>query len=357
MVAGVLPSKYSSTFLGLIESYKAQMVKATNDEARAEKALTSIFKDMMTAYAGQIVGTPYEFPSHHISIREPFDYYQMANAYIGSLIEFDRSILRYPERWTAVQEALERGENVVMLGNHQSEGDAAFIPLLTEVSHPGLGERVTYVAGDRVVTDLLCKPFSMGKNLLCVHSKKHMDDDPALKPAKMKQNLNTVKAMGKLLKGGGLCMWIAPAGGRDRRGPDGSIVPDKFDPAAVEMMRKLGTKKTAAKTHFYPLAMATYDIMPPPAAKEKAVGEERIVNYTGAGLSLGAEIDVDPATAEWAKGLPEDADLTQALANHVWEKVNEEYKAIEACNVPGGGDVPLPSNAVRPVRPPSVPVF
>ena len=187
----------------------------------------------------------------------------MANAYIGSLIEFDRSILRYPERWTAVQEALERGENVVMLGNHQSEGDAAFIPLLTEVSHPGLGERVTYVAGDRVVTDLLCKPFSMGKNLLCVHSKKHMDDDPALKPAKMKQNLNTVKAMGKLLKGGGLCMWIAPAGGRDRRGPDGSIVPDKFDPAAVEMMRKLGTKKTAAKTHFYPLAMATYDIMPP----------------------------------------------------------------------------------------------
>ena len=106
-----------------------------------------------------------------------------------------------------------------------------------------------------------------------------------------------------------------------------------------------------------PLAMATYDIMPPPAAKEKAVGEERIVNYTGAGLSLGAEIDVDPATAEWAKGLPEDADLTQALANHVWEKVNEEYKAIEACNVPGGGDVPLPSNAVRPVRPPSVPVF
>ena len=58
MVAGVLPSKYSSTFLGLIESYKAQMVKATNDEARAEKALTSIFKDMMTAYAGQICARP-----------------------------------------------------------------------------------------------------------------------------------------------------------------------------------------------------------------------------------------------------------------------------------------------------------
>lgn len=34
--------------------------------------------------------------------------------------------------------------------------------------------KVTYVAGDRVITDLLAKPFSMGKNLLCVNSKKHM---------------------------------------------------------------------------------------------------------------------------------------------------------------------------------------
>ena len=48
----------------------------------------------------------------------------MANAYIGSLIEFDRSILRYPERWSKVQEQLAAGENVIMLGNHQSEGDA-----------------------------------------------------------------------------------------------------------------------------------------------------------------------------------------------------------------------------------------
>ena len=357
-IAGVLPSKYKSTFLGLIDSYKAQMLKATNgDEARASEALTSIFKDMMTAYAGQIVGTPYEFPSHHICIREPFDYYQMANAYIGSLVEFDRSILRYPERWTAIQQALDAGENVVLMGNHQSEGDAAFIPLLTETTHPGLGESITYVAGDRVVTDLLCKPFSMGKNLLCVHSKKHMDDDPALKPAKMKQNLNTVKAMQRLLKKGGICIWIAPAGGRDRRGPDGSITPDTFDPAAIEMLRKLGTKKGAAKTHYYPLAMATYDIMPPPVAKEKSIGEERIVNFTGAGLSLGEELDVDPATASWAQELPEGADLTQALADHLWDKVNEEYKAIEACNVPGGGDVPLPEGAIRPVRPPSVPTF
>jgi len=85
------------------------------------------------------------------------------------------------------------GENVILFANHQSEGDAAFIPLLTEVSHPGLGEMVTYVAGDRVITYLLAKPFSMGKNLLCVNSKKHMNDIPELKATKMKQNLTTIK--------------------------------------------------------------------------------------------------------------------------------------------------------------------
>ena len=42
--------------------------------------------NMVKAYAEQIIGTPYQFPSYHIGIREPFDYYQMANAYIGSLL-------------------------------------------------------------------------------------------------------------------------------------------------------------------------------------------------------------------------------------------------------------------------------
>ena len=42
-----------------------------------------------------------------------------------------------------------------------------------------------YIAGDRVVADPLCKPFSMGRNLFCVHSRKRMDDIPELKSEKM----------------------------------------------------------------------------------------------------------------------------------------------------------------------------
>ena len=85
---------------------------------------------------------PYTFPSHHKAMRSPTDYYKMGQQYIGCLIDFDRSVLSYPDRWTQVQNWLAAGENVILLANHQSEGDAAFIPLMTELSHPGLGEKV-----------------------------------------------------------------------------------------------------------------------------------------------------------------------------------------------------------------------
>jgi hypothetical protein len=72
--------------------------------------------------------------------------------------------------------------------------------LLLEKTHPNLATDVIYVAGDRVVTDPLCKPFSMGRNLFCVHSKKRMDDFPELKAEKQKTNRRTLSAMLKALR-------------------------------------------------------------------------------------------------------------------------------------------------------------
>lgn len=63
----------------------------------------------------------------------------------------------------------------------QTEADPGVWALLLEASHPTLATDITYVAGDRVVSDALCKPFSMGRNLFCVHSRKHIDDFPELK--------------------------------------------------------------------------------------------------------------------------------------------------------------------------------
>ena len=77
---------------------------------------------------------------------------------------------------------------------------AAVWALLLERTHPRLATDVIYVAGDRVVTDPLCKPFSMGRNLFCVHSKKRMDDQPELKADKQRTNRRTVVEMGKALR-------------------------------------------------------------------------------------------------------------------------------------------------------------
>jgi glycerol-3-phosphate O-acyltransferase len=51
----------------------------------------------------------------------------------------------------------------VLISNHQSEADPAVISLLLEAQSPFIGENIKCVAGDRVITDPLCKPFSMGR--------------------------------------------------------------------------------------------------------------------------------------------------------------------------------------------------
>ncbi|GFY95159.1 phospholipid/glycerol acyltransferase family protein [Actinidia rufa] len=80
-----------------------------------------------------------------------------------------------------------QGHNIAFISNHQTEADPAVVALLLEATHPHIAEKMTYVAGDRVITDPLSKPFSMGRNLLCVYSKKHMYDIPEL--AEMKRKL------------------------------------------------------------------------------------------------------------------------------------------------------------------------
>jgi glycerol-3-phosphate O-acyltransferase len=101
---------------------------------------------------------------------------------------------------------------VVLLANHQTEADPGVFAHMLSATHPNLATDVIYVAGDRVVTDPLCKPFSMGRNLFCVHSKKHMDDVPELKASKMETNRKTLVAMQRAFNKGE-CVG-ARAGGR-----------------------------------------------------------------------------------------------------------------------------------------------
>ncbi|RVW69750.1 Glycerol-3-phosphate acyltransferase, chloroplastic [Vitis vinifera] len=99
-----------------------------------------------------------------------------------------------------MEEKLQQGHNIVLISNHQTEADPAVIALLLESTNPLIAENMIYVAGDRVVTDPLCKPFSMGRNLLCVYSKKHMNDVPELAEMKRRANTRSLKEMALLLR-------------------------------------------------------------------------------------------------------------------------------------------------------------
>lgn len=52
-------------------------------------------------------------------------------------------------------------------------------------------------------------------------------------------------------------------------------------------------KKAQRPSHFYPLALLTYDILPPPAALEREMGERRITKHTPIHMAVGKEIDME----------------------------------------------------------------
>ena len=131
--------------------------------------------------------------------------------------------------WDTIAGQLSEGHNVVLLANHQTEADPAVMALMLEASHPQLATDLTYVAGDRVVLDPFCKPFSMGRNLLCVFSKKRINDVPELAKQKQAANIRTLKEMARMVRQGGNLIWIAPSGGRDRPDP----TTDKWVPVRI----------------------------------------------------------------------------------------------------------------------------
>jgi len=221
-----------------------------------------------------------------------------------------------------------QGHNVVLMSNHQTEADPAIIALLLEKSNPWISENIVYVAGDRVVTDPLCKPFSMGRNLICVYSKKHMNDYPELIEMKRRSNTRSLKEMALLLRGGSQLIWIAPSGGRDRPDPStGEWYPAPFDSSSVDNMRRL-LEHAGVPGHIYPLSLLCYEVMPPPQQVEKEIGEQRVISFHGVGLSVTEEIKYGDITAH-TKNADEGRELfTDTLYSSVVNQYNVLKSAI-----------------------------
>jgi glycerol-3-phosphate O-acyltransferase len=327
-----IPEKYEGVMADLFTSYMTEVYKAGKDTDKYEGLLTQLFKKVLEQFKN-----PYNFEPYHKAIREPFDYYSLGNDFVSAMINADDSVVLGEENLAEMQELLKKGENVVLLANHQSEADPQIYSALLDPRQPGFAESTIFVAGDRVTTDLFAQPFSMGRNLLCIFSKKHIENPPELKAEKSKHNRQVMVEMKKLFGEGGKIIWVAPSGGRDRKNPDtGKYKVADFDPKAVEMFRLMGDK-AKKKTHFYPFSMLTYTISPAPDSVGGDVGEFRAAKYAPAGLNFGKEIDIE-AFAEGCvtENFPEGCEplearevLREALSKHVHDIVEKNYESLE----------------------------
>lgn len=219
------------------------------------------------------------------------DFYKFGCDFFRPVINNEKSLLLGKEALEGAKQQLAHGENVIFFANHQSEADPQVMSILLEkAGFPEQAEEVIYVAGHKVTTDALAIPFSMGRNLICIHSKKHIDSDPDTKPIKSKQNLAAMNGMLKKLKKGGSCIWVAPSGGRDRRDLETGKVPiAPFDQKTVDMFRLMGNK-SKVKTHYYALSMVSYDLCPPPDFVEAGTGEQRNIRYVPVAIKCSDEL-------------------------------------------------------------------
>ena len=321
---GAVSKKTANTFEGLYNNYRNAVVVPENagvDDAKVVGIMKQILRNTFKEFVD-----PYTFPSYHDRILEPYNYYNFGQEYVRMMTDFSNSYVGHVDRFEDVQRKLRAGENVILYANHQSEADPGVWALMLERRFPDLAENIVYVAGDRVVGDPLCKPFSMGRNLLCVHSKKYMDEDPETKPAKMKQNRATLSAMSKMLNKGGSLLWIAPSGGRDRPVDDGKWRPADFDETTIALMYRLGSS-AKSKTNFYPFAMWSWKIMPPPPKVVVELGEERIINFSGVGVSLAELLDVGALTEDIDAS--DKAAVAKRLTEKTWDEVSREYAKLD----------------------------
>lgn len=307
-------SRFKQLMRGFYESY-AKALKIP-----AEPLLPQI--ELFTQEALIQIKKPFSFEPYHKKIRSPVDYYQLGLDVVSPLIDKPHSYMIGPIE--QISEQLKRKENIILLANHQTEADPQIMSILFQDRAPHLADKTIYVAGERVVTDPLAIPFSMGCDLLCIYSKRYIDHPPELKAQKLLHNRNTMEQLRQLLHIGGKMIYVAPSGGRDRKDANGIPQVAPFDPNSVEMIY-LMARKAGTPTHFYPTALATYNIFPPPETVQTELGEERHVNRAPARISFSEEFDMEkfPGSEENDKQI-----RRQSRATAIWRIVHDMHEKI-----------------------------
>jgi glycerol-3-phosphate O-acyltransferase len=310
---GAIPPKY----VGILENFYQGYKKAVPTFGQANERVFFNLLDQIRQQCQE----PFVFQPYHKQMRKPFDYYQFGIDLVEPLVDMSNSSVRGLEYLKEIIGSLEKGENAIFLANHQAEADPQAISILLESSYPKFAEEMIFVAGERVVTDPLAVPFSMGRNMLCIFSKRYIDVPPEQKMKKQLHNKRTMELMSELLSEGGKAIYVAPSGGRDRRNADGVVEIAKFDPQSIEMLN-LMAQRAGHPTHFYPLALKTYELFPPPETIQVELGEARIAKRSGIHLAFGRKIDMENFPGS---DLKDKHGRRSARAEHIWKLVHDAY--------------------------------
>lgn len=315
--SGIIPKTLAHNLVSFYHSYAEAVLK----NGHPMDAYEPILIQFLNLVQKQLE-SPFHFEPFHERILSPFDHYHFALDMLRPLVIFECSKRLGLENVARMEGQLREGHNVILFANHQTEPDPQAISLLLEDNHPKFAEEMIFVAGHRVVTDPLAVPFSMGRNLLCIYSKKYIDADPEKKEERILHNQKTMKIMLQLLVDGGKCIYVAPSGGRDRPNKEGVLEVAPFDPSSIEMFHLIA-QQAKTPTHFYPLALATYALLPPPNSVKKQLGEKRQAQCTSIHLAFGKEIDMNHH--------PENIDKRQKRkirAEAIWNQVKQLYQQL-----------------------------
>ncbi len=267
---------------------------------------------------------PYSFEPYHKKVRSPVDYHKIGLDIVDAVIDYSRSRVEGLPTLQQIEKQLAQGENVILFANHQTETDPPIIAALLNTIPSVIADKIIYVAGDRVLTDPIAIPFSMGCDLLCIYSKRYIDNPPELKAQKMFHNKNTMEQLRCLLEEGGKIIYVAPSGGRDRKDENGIPQVAAFDPNSIEMI-SLMARKAGTPTHFYPFALSTYFLFPPPEIVQTELGEERLVNRAPARIAFAPEFNMEkfPGSEDNDKQIRK-----QSRAQAIWRIVHDMHEKI-----------------------------
>ena len=314
---GLINAKFKTLIQEFYESYQQAFAHSSQGQKQ------HLFEQLIELVVEKLQH-PYTFSIFHRSIHQPFDYYQFGLDFIRPFVDFQHSKIFGMDSIKSIQNQLKKGENVILLANHQTEPDPQILSLLLEEIDPKLAADMVFVAGHRVISDPMAVPMSLGRNLLCIYSKKYISHTSEEKAQKALHNQRTLKKMQELLNEGGYCIYVAPSGGRDRPNAAGKVDVAPFDTQSIELFWLMG-QQAEHLTHFYPLSLQTYHLMPPPRQVEKELGEKRIIHVTPVYLAFGEEIDMENFPG--SSNLDKRAKRKQR-ADYIWKKVCQGYHSF-----------------------------